>query len=217
MRRLPLLLALVVGVALWAAPSQAQPTGEWHQIYIANTLAIPEGITAIPEFGGALCPFNSGIGCVGPSEAYHHIVPDTGDTLGGAVYATHVLDVSACSVIRVRVTEMDDDAVAAHMYLQSTLNDAGAGNLCANPRVANSAQSYILGDVNGDGIINLADQVPLDGDDGTDIGIVDGAELQTGALYDIVGENFVRLCIMRTGGDIANIATDSSYADIGCR
>jgi hypothetical protein len=33
MRLLPLLLTLVVGVALWAAPTSAQITGEWWPLY----------------------------------------------------------------------------------------------------------------------------------------------------------------------------------------
>jgi hypothetical protein len=202
-------VSLVVGVALWAAPTSAQITGEWWPLYVANGLAPGEGVTAIPE-GGRLCPPNT-LNCTKPSHAWHHIPPNNDGT---AVYATHALDVRACNSIRVRVKEVDDDTTVAQMYLQAVLDGTGTGNTCTNAET--DGQTYILVDINGDGVINATDEVPMDGDDGTD-SEGDGTARQTGAIYDVTGEAFVRLCVMRTGGAVADLATDNSYADIGCR
>jgi len=213
MRRLPLLLTLVVGVALWAAPSHAQAIGSWFKQYTANSAAPGEGNVALQN-GYVMCPPHADY-CSGVASAYHHIAPATDGGAGYAVYATNVLNTENCKEVVVKVKELDNDNTVAQAYVQYVLNDAGDGNLCANPKVALGAQTYILADINGDGVIDANDEIPMDGDDGSDSD-GDGTAQQTGAMYGIVA-NRIRMCIMRTGGALADLATDSSYVEVSCR
>ena len=218
MRKLPLLLTIVVGVALWAAPSQAQNIS-FYPVYVEDSNAVPEGMSALRN-AYKLCPPHAEY-CTGVSQAYHHVRPWTAHIFvpADSVYATNVLDVTNCASVRVRVKEMDtdgsgDETATAELFVQAVLDADGNGNTCTNAETV--GQTYILADVNGDGSIDAADSVTMDGDDGTDSD-GDGTARQTGAMYDITGESLIRLCIMQTGGDLVDVATDNSYADVTCR
>ena len=202
MRKLPLLLTMVVGVALWAAPSQAQ-VADFYARYVADSAAPGENVVTFPN-GYELCPPNTE-GCSGYSQAHHHIAPDVVLPLGGAPYDTNVLDVHNCNYITVCVKSNDNDATTAELYVMSTVNNDGDSN------------TMILADFNGDGVIDVNDLVTLDGDSGGDdeggVGVGDGTARQTSCLYDITGHNKIYLNITRLGGG----ATDDSYAEVSCR
>jgi len=190
MRRLPLLLTLVVGVALWAAPSQAQVTSWWAR-YVADSAAPGENNDALGS-GYEMCPPHAGNGCTHYSQAHHHI-----DDASGA-YNTDVLDVHNCNTVTVCLKTTDNDGTTPEAYVESVINNAGAEG------------TYILADVNGDGVINALDLVSLDGDRGTD-NDGDGTARQTSCLYGIVGHNKIRLAVQQGGGD------DEGYVEVSCR
>ena len=221
MRRLPFLLAIVVGVAFWAAPSQAQNIS-FYPVYVEDSNAVPEGMSALRN-AYKLCPPHAEY-CTGVSQAWHHIRPWTatlGFTAGANEYATNVLDVSNCASVRVRMKEVDgavgnaaEIAAFPEFFLQAVFNADGDGNTCTNAETA--GQTYILADVNGDGSIDLDDAVAMDGDDGTDSD-GDGTARQTGAMYDITGESLIRLCVMEVGAGLDEVLTSNGYADVTCR
>ena len=191
MRRLPLLLALVAGVALWAAPSEAQ-VADFFKRYVIDSAAPGQGNNPLPN-GYEMCPPNTN-GCSHESQAHHHIAGG-----GAGAYDTDILDVHNCSFITVCLKTADDDGTTAALYVESVLDNVGTAN------------TRILADFDGDGVINAVDEVPLDGDDGTDSD-QDGTALQLSCLYDISGHNKVRLSIQNDGG-----AGDESYAEVSCR
>jgi hypothetical protein len=100
MRSLPLLLTLVVGVALWAAPSQAQ-VADFFQRY------------------------TSAIGCSGPSQAHHHINQVT-PSGAGTVYETDVLDVSQCNYVTICSATAETAGANPEFFIQRVLTAAGA-------------------------------------------------------------------------------------------
>jgi hypothetical protein len=162
MRLLPLLLTLVVGVALWAAPTPG------------------EGVSALGD-GYELCPPNLN-NCTNYSQAHHHI-----DDASGA-YNTDVLDIHSCGMVTVCLA-----------FVEVVKENADTVPL------------QILADVNGDGVINLADEVPLDGDDGSD-NDGDNTARQTACMYGITG-NKMQMAVQNGGGG----ANEEAYLEVSCR
>jgi hypothetical protein len=197
MTKLPLLTLIVVGVALWAAPSRAQES--WYPEYVADRTAVEEGLTAIPA-GGRLCPPNT-LNCTKPSAAYFHI--PSGTAIDGTE-DSNVLNVGSCNLINVCLTTTDDDGTTAGVFITQVVNDAKA-----IPRA-------VLVDVDGDGVIqdlddtdDAGDYVPLDGDDGRD-NDGDGTRRQTSCIYDIGHLERFFLDVVADGGD-------DSYVEVTCR
>ena len=197
MRRLPLLLAIVAGVALWAAPSQAQ-VADFFKQYTANSAAPGEANDAVQN-GYRMCPPHAEF-CSGTSTLYHHISPAQ-DTTGA--YTTDVLNVENCGEVVVCVTEIDNDTAVATVFVRHVLDDAATG------------PTKVLADINGDGVIDAGDDIELDGDDGADSD-GDGTALQTHCMYGITGTR-IDVSVTATGGDVANLATDNSYVEVSCR
>jgi len=195
MRRLPLLLAIVAGVALWAAPSQAQVVSFWAR-YVADGAAPGEGVTALGD-GYEMCPPNTQ-GCSRYSQAHHHIEADVGG--GTGAYETDVLDVHACSEVVVCLKTDDTDGVTAALYVESV-----SENDDTNP-------IKILADFDGDGVINATDDIPLDGDDGSG-NDGDATDLQLACLYGITGHNKIQLAVQNGGGG----AGEEAYVEVSCR
>ena len=203
MRRLPLLLTLVVGVALWAAPSSAQVT-TWFKQYTADSAAPGEGNVALPN-GYSLCPPHADY-CSGSDVAYHHANYVT----ASAPYDTNVLNTHNCSEVVVCAKTAATDGGNPEAFIESVLNDAGA------------VPTKILADVDGDGVISdaicaptdlVGDCVGLDGDDGSDQD-GDGTPHQTSCMYGIVA-NRIRLDVADTDG-IIGAGTDT-YFEVSCR
>ena len=196
MRRLPLLLTLVVGVALWAAPSQAQVTSFWAR-YTADSAAPGEGVTALGN-DYELCPPNLS-NCTNYSQAHHHIEADVGG--GTGAYDTDVLDVHNCQEVVVCLKTADTDGTTAQAYIESISNNAGANPI------------KILADINGDGVINAAgDDFPLNGDDGSDNDGDTTAE-QRACIYGITGHNKIQIAVQNGGGG----AGEEAYVEVSCR
>jgi len=195
MRRLPLLLTLVVGVALWAIPTQAQ-VADFFARYVADGTDPGENNNALDN-GYELCPPHASEGCTHYSQAHHHIVQ------GGGTYATDVLDVHNCSFVTVCASTDETNGSNPEFYVQRVLNNDGDG------------ATNILADFNGDGVVDANDDYALDGDDGTDSD-GDGTALQLSCLYDITGVNKIRLNITDDDGDAAGDDEDT-YAEVSCR
>jgi hypothetical protein len=190
MRLLPLLLTLVVGVALWAAPTSAQVVSWWAR-YTADSAAPGEGVSALGD-GYELCPPNLN-NCTNYSQAHHHI-----DDASGA-YNTDVLDIHSCGMVTVCLATDDTDGVTAAAFVEVVKENADTVPL------------QILADVNGDGVINLADEVPLDGDDGSD-NDGDNTARQTACMYGITG-NKMQMAVQNGGGG----ANEEAYLEVSCR
>jgi hypothetical protein len=181
---------VVVGVALRAAPSGAQ-VWDFFARYVADSAAPGEGNTALRN-GYELCPPNDPA-CTKYSQAHHHI-----DVTGAGAYNTDVLDVHNCNTVTVCAKTSDNDGTTAEYYIESVVNNTGAEG------------TYILADINGDGVINATDLVTMDGDRGTD-NDGDGTPRQTACMYGIVGHNKIRLAVQQDGGD------DDTYVEVNCR
>jgi len=204
MRRLPLLLTLVVGVALWAAPSQAQ-VASWFKQYTADSAAPGEGNEALPN-GYVMCPPHADY-CSGSDVAYHHANYVT----VSAPYDTNVLNVHNCAEVVVCASTAATDGANPGAYVESVKNDAGA------------VPHRIIADIDGDGVIydttceptdNAGDCVTLDGDYGVD-NDGDGTGHQTSCMYGIVA-NRIRLDVADTDGDAVGAGTDT-YFEVSCR
>ena len=198
MRRLPLLLAIVAGAALWAAPSQAQVTDFFKQ-YTADGAAPGEGNIAVQN-GYVMCPPHADY-CSGSSELHHHVVYDT-PSGGGTVYETNVINTMNCAEVVVCARTAGTDGANPEGFIQAVSNNAGA------------LPTNILADVDGNGVIDSADLVALDGDDGNDSD-GDGTDQQTSCMYGIVA-NRIRLDITDTDGDAIG-ADAPTYFEVSCR
>lgn len=187
-------LILILGLLLLAVPAQAQVTTFFAR-YVADGSA-PGAIPALAN-GDKLCPPHSS-DCRGYDQAHHHIEADVGGATGA--YNTDVLDVSSCSFVTVCLKTTDLDGVTASAFIESVSENADTLPL------------QILADVNGDGVINAADEVPLDGDDGSD-NDSDGTERQTACMYDITGHNKIQLAVQNGGGGV----DEEAYIEVGCR
>jgi hypothetical protein len=198
MRKLPLLLTLVVGVALWAAPTQAQ-VADFFVRYVADPAAPGQNNVAFVN-GYELCPPNTKE-CTNYSQAHHTIVGLAADSL----YQTDVLDVHNCSTVTVCGRTADANGTTPSFQIQSCSTDACIG------------ATDILADVNGDGVVNATDNVDMNGDNGTN-NDGDANTENVMCMYGITGHNKIRLDIVNNqDADGADPATDDTWVEVSCR
>jgi hypothetical protein len=199
MSKLPLLLTLVVGVALWAAPTPATAqVADFFVRYVADPTAPGENNAALPN-GYELCPPNLPQ-CTKYSQAHHTIVGTAVDT----PYTTDVLDVHNCNQVTVCGKTADTDGTNPTFQVQTC-----STNACIGP-------TDILADVNGDGVVNATDDVAMTGDNGSDNDGDLTAE-NVMCMYGIAGHNKIRIDVVSTDDAAGAAANDDVWIEVSCR